>query len=132
MRSIEYHVEKEIIHAGHWMTAYTEAKMPTLKEAIAYIKRNHKHCDSNVRLKIIKVTKNEIFDLDSELIVESCNESDAVSQKKAMAERDEANGYPTPRDPNASYNDWDCLRGIDVSLRRIADVLEDKMKGNEQ
>ena len=40
-------------------------------------------------------------------------------------------GYPTSRNPNAGYNDWGCLRGIDISLRRIADALEEK-KGSEQ
>lgn len=44
--------------------------------------------------------------------------------KKAIAERDFANGYPTSRSPNDEYNDYACLRGIDISLRRIADALE--------
>lgn len=45
-------------------------------------------------------------------------------RRRAVNERDEANGYRVSRDPNESSNDWESLRGIDISLRRIADVLE--------
>lgn len=40
-------------------------------------------------------------------------------------ERDAANGYRVGRGPKETANDWESLRGIDISLRRIADVLED-------
>lgn len=38
---------------------------------------------------------------------------------------DAANGYRVGRGPKETANDWESLRGIDISLRRIADVLEE-------
>ena len=46
-------------------------------------------------------------------------------RRRAVNERDEANGYNVSRNHNESTNDLECLRGIDISLRRIADVLEE-------
>lgn len=46
-------------------------------------------------------------------------------KRRAVAERDEANGYRVSRGFNETSNDWESLRGIDISLRRIADVLEE-------
>lgn len=45
--------------------------------------------------------------------------------QRAVNKRDGANGYRVSRDPNGSSNDWESLHGIDISLRRIADVLEE-------
>lgn len=53
--------------------------------------------------------------------------------QRAINKRDGANGYRVSRDPSESSNDWESLHGIDISLRRIADVLEDLCeKGVEQ
>ena len=124
-RSVAYRVERYGLHDGTWKFEGIDAKVPTAREAITYAKSEY-HSD-RIRFKIVKDTTEEISNIYGELFAESRGEQDAISQKKATAERDEANGYPTSRNPN----DWGCLRGIDISLRRIADALEEK-KGSEQ
>lgn len=130
IRSVAYRVERYGLHDGKWKFEGVDAKVPTVKDAVAYAKSEYR--SDRIRFKIVKVSAEEISDIDGELMTESRGEQDTDSQKKAVIERDEANGYPTARGPNASYNDWGCLRGIDISLRRIADVIEDKMKGRKQ
>lgn len=52
---------------------------------------------------------------DADLAVRSCNERN-----------DAKNGYNNSRYQTGNWSDWDCLRNIDISLRRIADVMERK------
>lgn len=51
-------------------------------------------------------------------------ESEKTNTKRVI-ERDRANGYLIPRGGCSSYHYLSYLHTIDISLRRIADALED-------
>lgn len=52
------------------------------------------------------------------------NESEKMNLNNII-ERDRANGYLVPRNGCSSYNYLTYIHMIDISLRRIADALED-------
>lgn len=59
------------------------------------------------------------------------NETEKVNLlNKNIIDRDQANGYLIPRKGCSSYNYLSYLHMIDISLRRIADALEDQLDRN--